>query len=801
MKFTLGWLKEHLETKASLDEISDTLTMIGLEVEEVIDRAKGLDGFVTAQVREATRHPNADKLQICKVDTGEEIFDVVCGAPNARAGMKGVFAREGQYVPGIDMTLGKANIRGVESNGMLLSEHEMGLGDNYDGIIELPSDSPLGARAVDIMGLGDPVIEIAITPNRGDCLGVRGVARDLAAAGIGALKPLNASAVAGTFESPVKVHLDFNPEASDACPYFVGRYIRGVKNGQSPQWLKDRLLAVGLRPISALVDITNLMTIDLCRPLHVFDADKIHSDIHVRLANNGEKLPALDGKDYEMDSAMTVIADKESPKALAGIMGGAESSCTEKTTNVFLEVAYFDPTRTAATGRKLNLQSDARYRFERGVDPAFLADAAEIATQLILDLCGGEVSELTTAGAKPDWKRSYTLRPEYAYTLGGLELESSEQERILLALGCELKKDGDAFDVAVPSWRPDIVGQADLVEEILRLHGYGKIPAVPLERETTLPHPALDAEQRTRTQVRRELASCGLTEAVTYSFLSGAQAEIFKHAGDEVCLANPISSDLSVMRPSILPNLIAAAGRNAGRGIQDAAFFEIGPQFTSDEAKGQATVAAGLRSGRTGCRNWAQPPRAVDAFDAKSDALSALAAAGAPIGSLQTVAEAPAWFHPGRSGELRLGPKNVLARFGEIHPQALKRMGVKGPMVGFEVLLDNLPKPKSKKSAAKPPLKLSPFQPLERDFAFVLDSKITAESVVRAVKGSEKNLITDVRVFDLFEGKSLDQGQKSMAVNVVLQPTDKTLTDADIEAVAEKVVAAVGKATGGKLRA
>lgn len=799
MKFTLSWLKEHLETDASVERICETLTMIGLELEGMVDRAKGLEGFVVAHVLEALRHPDAEKLQICKVDVGHTVHEVVCGAPNARAGLKGVFASEGMYIPGIDTVLKKAKIRGVESCGMLLSEREMGLSDEHKGIVELPAEAPIGARAVDIMGLADPVIDIAITPNRGDCLGVRGIARDLAATGIGNLKPLNAAPVKGAHASPMKVHLDLEGEKKAACPYFVGRHIRGVRNGPSPQWLQDRLLAVGLRPISALVDVTNLMTLEYGRPLHVFDCAKVKGDIHVRMARPGEKLAALNGKEYELDAEMTVIADDHDAEAVAGIIGGERTGCSEATTEVFLEAAWFDPIRTAQTGRKLQVMTDARYRFERAVDPAFLVDGAEIATRLIIELCGGEASELAIAGAEPDWKREMTLRPERVRTLGGVDLAVSEQERILGILGFTVAKDGANLKVGVPSWRSDILGEACLVEEIVRINGYGSIPVTPLPRDTVLPQAALDPAQRRRATVRRLLAGRGLVEAVTYSFLPSGQAELFGAVPDTVRLVNPISADLDVMRPTPLPNLIAAAGRNADRGIPNAALFEVGPRFLGDGLEDQSMVAAGIRSGKAGPKHWGQPPRAVDVFDAKADALAVLVAAGVATDNAQVAAEAPAYYHPGRSGVLRLGPKTILAHFGEIHPRVLRKMGVDGPVAAFEVFLDNLPLPKAK-GPAKPHLTLSAFQPLERDFAFVVDAKVTADVLVRAAKGADKALVAEVRVFDLFVGGNLGEGKKSLAVTVVLQPTEKTLTDAEIEAVAGKVVVAVTKATGGTLR-
>jgi len=800
MNFTFSWLKEHLETDAPVAEIADTLTMIGLEIESVSDRAAGLESFVVARVVEARPHPNADKLRVCTVDASDgTTVDVVCGAPNARTGMKGVFAAAGAFIPGTGITLKQASIRGVESNGMLLSEREMGISDDHEGIVELAEDAPVGAPAVEIMGLADPVFDVGVTPNRGDCLGVRGIARDLAAAGLGTLKPVNAEPVPGAFPSPIRVHLDFDDATADACPYFVGRYIRGVRNGESPDWVKARLAAVGLRPVSALVDITNLLTLDVCRPLHAFDADKVHGDIHARLARDGETLRALNERDYALDPEMTVIADDESAEALGGVMGGKATACTGETVNVFLEAALFDAVRTAATGRKLNLPSDARYRFERGIDPEFLVPGMEMATRLVLDFCGGEASELVIAGGPPKADRTIELRPTRVRDLGGVEVGRGEIERILTALGFTVTGGGSRFAVVPPPWRGDIVGEACLVEEVVRIHGYDQVPVVPMERSEALPHAVLTPEQRRRVAARRTLAARGLVEAVTFSFVSSAQAELFGNVSDAVRLVNPISSDLDVMRPSLLPSLIAACGRNADRGIADASLFEVGPRYAGDRPEDQAMVAAGVRSGRSGHRNWSSPPRPVDVFDAKADALAVLAAAAVLSDQITVTTDAPGWYHPGRSGVLRLG-SNELATFGEIHPRVLRQMDVRGPVAGFEVVLDSLPRRKARAGAARSHLELSTLHPVERDFAFVVDEGVAADAVVRAARGADKALITEVRVFDVFSGGNLGTGSKSIAITVVLQPEERTLTDAEIEAIATRVVESVSRATGGTLR-
>ncbi len=800
MKFTLSWLREHLETDASLDQILERLTMVGLEVEKVTDRAAGLESFIVARVAEARPHPDADRLRVCTVETGSETVEVVCGAPNARTGLVGVFAASGAYIPGTGITLKPTEIRGVASNGMLLSEREMGLSDDHDGIIDLPEDTPIGEAAVTVMGLDDPIIEIAITPNRGDCLGVRGIARDLAASGLGTLKPLDATPVPGAFASPINVHLEFDAQTADACPYFIGRYVRGVKNGDSPQWLKDKLLAIGLRPISALVDITNLLTFDLGRPLHVFDASKVTGDIRPRLARAGETLAALDGKTYTLDETMTVIADDGGAEGLGGVIGGEAAGCTEKTTDVFIEAAYFDPIRTATTGRKLNVMSDARFRFERGVDPAFLVDGMEIASRLIIELCGGEASEIVIAGTEPDWRRDITLRAERVRSLGGVDVAADEIARILTALGFAARPTDEGFSIAIPSWRDDIVGEACLVEEVVRIYGYDKIKAVPLLNPEPLPAPAFAPVLRRRSAARRLLAGRGLVEAVTYSFLGAADAALFGEIPEAVKLVNPISADLDVMRPSLLPNLIAAAARNSARGLTGISLFEVGPVFAGDKPEDQSTVAAAIRCGTTGPRHWSAGSRPWDAYDAKADAEAVLADLGVSVERLLTTTDAPAWYHPGRSGVLRQGLKNQLARFGEIHPRILNRMGAEGPIVAIEVFLDNMAPPKARKSTARPNLNLPAFQKVERDFAFVADADVAAGAVVAAARTADKTLITEVRVFDVFSGGSLQADQKSIAITVVLQPTDRTMTDREIEDVAARIIGNVADKTGAALR-
>jgi len=796
MKFTLSWLKEHLDTDAGVDEISAKLTSTGLEVENVVNPAAGLDAFIVAHIAEAKQHPNADRLRLCTVETGTETLQVVCGAPNARAGLKVVLARPGVTIPATGDVLKKGSIRGVESQGMLCSASELNLSTEGDGIIELPENAPVGAPVTQVLAL-DPVIEINLTPNRVDALGVRGIARDLAAAGLGKLKPMKDGGVAGGFESPRKVKMRLLGEEK-LCPLFVGRTLRGVKNAESPKWLKDRLTAVGLRPVSAIVDITQYLAIDLGRPLHAFDDAKLKGDVGPRLAMPGETLSALNGKTYTLDPTMAVIADDAAVLGIAGIMGGEPSSVTETTTSIFLESALFDPMNIAATGRKLLINSDARYCFERGVDPASAVTGAEVATRMILDICGGEASQLTIGGAEPNWKREIAFNPARVKSLGGVELPAADIKSILERLGFSVAGSGDAWKVTPPSWRADVEGWQDLVEEVLRIHGYDNIPAVPMPR-APMPKAMLTPQQRQTAFTRRSLAARGLNETVTWAFLPGAQAELFRGDLPVVALANPISADLDVLRPSLIPNLAAAAGRNAARGMDDCALFEVGPRFEGPKPGQQALVAATLRAGHSGPRHWAGTRRAVDALDAKADALAALEAAGAAVSGLQTSGGAPGWYHPGRAGVLKLG-NQVLAAFGELHPAVLTLLDVKGPMVACEVFLDRIAQPKKKTGPARPLLKASNFQPVERDFAFVVDSSVTAESLLRAVRSAERDLIADVGLFDVYTGAHVGDGKKSLAVAVTLQPKDATFTDGQIDGIAKKIVAAVEKACGGVLR-
>jgi phenylalanyl-tRNA synthetase beta chain len=803
MKFTLSWLKEHLDTKAGVEKIADTLTRIGLEVEEVFDPKTSFAPFRVAEVVKCEKHPNADKLSVCVVNTGTERLQVVCGAPNARTGMKGVFAPVGSYIPGIDLTLTKAKIRGVESNGMLLSERELELSDEHTGIIELGPDAKVGSPAAAALGLEDAVIEVAITPNRPDCLAVRGMARDLAAAGLGKLKKEPVKPVKGSFQNPIPIELEFDREAADACPVFAGRLVRNVKNGPSPEWLQRQLKAIGLRPINALVDITNRISYDRARPLHVYDADKLEGAIRARLGRRGESFLALDGKTYEVDGDMCVIADDAKVLGLGGVIGGEETGVTDATTNVFIESAYFDPKRTARTGRRLNIQSDARYRFERGVDPEFVVPGLELATDLVRQLCGGEASKITIAGKPPKANRPFKFDLGLIERLSGLKLEPREIKQLLAALGISLDGKGKHVKAAPPSWRPDITGPADLVEEVVRLVGVDKVPTTPMPRSAGVAKPVLTESQRRQRVTRRVLGARGFVEAVTWSFIAPEHAKLFGGGAAELTLSNPISTELAVMRPSLLPGLITAAQRNRDRGFADGALFELGQAYRGARPEDQFLAASGVRFGHSNMegsgRHWSgeAPPSCV--FVVKEDAVAALAALGVDQSSLTVTREAPSWFHPGRSGALKLGPKSVLAVFGEFHPDLIAELRIDPPIAGFELYLDALPAAKHK-GTAKPALEASDLQPVRRDFAFLLDRDVAAGDVVRAASSADRTLISETRVFDVFTGQGVPEGKKSLAIEVTLQPREKTLTDSEIEAVAAKIVAAVQKATGGELR-
>jgi phenylalanyl-tRNA synthetase beta chain len=805
MKFTHAWLKEHLDTDAPLAAIVDKLTMIGLEVENVADRGKMLAPFTIARVISAEQHPNADRLRVCMVDTGAgDPVQVVCGAPNARAGMKGVFVPPGAFIPGKNMTLGIGKIRGIESRGMLVSEFELQISDDHEGIIELPDEAPVGANYAQWAGLDDAVIEINLTPNRADCAGVNGIARDLAAADMGKLRDTSVTPVKGHFPCPVKVTLDFGA-TPPLCPAFALRLVRGVKNGPSPAWLQRRLIAIGLRPINTLVDITNFVTYDRGRPLHVFDAAKVHGNLTVRRARAGESLLALDGKRYALDPTICVIADESGVESLAGIMGGEATGCSETTTDVLIESALWDPINIAQTGRKLGINSDARYRFERGVDPAFMLPGLELATKMVLDLCGGEPSEVTVAGTPELPARIIDFPLDELPRLTGLDVDRREAERVLGHLGFSVAGSGKTLRVTVPTWRGDVEGKADLVEEVIRILGVERITPTPFDRGEAPRKPVLTPIQLRTRKAKRALAARGMVEAVTWSFLAKPQAELFGGGKPELALANPIASDLSDMRPSLIAGLVAAAQKNADRGLPDVALFEVGQIFCGDRPQDQLTAASGVRRALAKAsgigRHWSAPAREVDAFDAKADALAVLAAAGAPAQALQVVPGGPPWFHPGRSGTIQIGPQNVLGHFGELHPRALETLDAEGPLLAFEVILEKIPEPKAKATRARPVLELSAFQPVERDFAFVVDRAVKAADILRATQSVDRKLITSVTVFDTYEGEGIEPGKKSIAIAVTLQPREKTMTDAEIEAVAAKIVAEVGKRTGGVLRA
>lgn len=795
MKFTLSWLKEHLDTTASVDEIAETLTKIGLEVEEVINPAAALQGFVTAEITECSMHPDSDHLHLLNVNDGKKDYQVVCGAPNAKKGLKGIFSPVGVVIPcyGEELKVGK--IRGVESYGMMCSEKELCIGEDHNGIIELPADTQIGVAAAEVLNI-DPVFDISITPNRAECLGVRGVARDLAAAGLGKLKPLNIKKTEGKFESPVKV----NNQALTACPVYVGRYIKNVNNkAETPKWMKDRLTAIGLRSISPLVDITNYINYDMARPLHVFDADKLNGNITVRLAKEGEKFISLEDKEYALDCKALGICDDEGVQCLGGIMGGAEKGCSEETKNVFLECALFCPDCISRTGRKFQIDSDSRYRYERWVDPKSNILGSDYATQLILEICGGTASEVEIAGAEPEDKRVAYLRSSRIKELIGIDIEKNKIIEILNNLGFETSEENDRIKAISPTWRGDIDGEHDLVEEVVRMIGLDNIPADSLPHDK-FPQQTLTPVQRRTVTVKHELANRGMFETVTWSFMDSNLAELFRKPDAEaVLLFNPIAADLNEMRPSILPNLITGAKNNIARGYANVALFEVGPQFNSRKPGDQVLVAAGIRTGQTSKKHWAEEPRTYDVFDAKADAIAAIAAANGPWENAQAFADAPSYYHPGRSGSLRLG-KNVLAYFGEVHPLILKKMGIKQRVVAFEVFLDNIPAPRANTDKSRKKLELSQLQPLDKDLAFVLEKSVKATDVIAAAKNVDREHITEVRVFDIFEGGNLPENKKSVAIAFTMQPKDKTFTDQEIETLMNKVIVEVGKKTGGELR-
>ncbi len=806
MKFTLSWLKEHLETDATLDEICARLTMIGLEVEDVDDKA-AFKPFVIAKVLSAEKHPQADRLKVLMVDTGSGApIQVVCGAPNARAGLVGAFAAPGTYVPGIDVTLAVGNIRGVESRGMMCSEKELEISDSHDGIIDLPDDAPVGTSFASYAGLDDPMIEINLTPNRPDCTGVYGIARDLAASGLGTLKLRGTPSFAVEGETTTGLRIDLDD--TRLCPGFALRLVRGVKSGPSPKWMQQRLLAIGLRPISALVDITNYMTFDQGRPMHVFDAAKVKGNLVVRRARDGETVLALDEREYKLNPSNVVISDDNGVESIGGIMGGEHSGCDENTTDVLIESALWDPMNIAKSGRSLGIITDARYRFERGVDPEYMVPGLERTTELVLACCGGTAAKARVEGYKGYEAKVVDFPLSEVKRLTGLEVSAEESKSILTKLGFSVSGSGERVSVAVPSWRPDVDGKADLVEEIMRIHGVDNIKPQPLSSHAAVNGKILTTLQiRTRT-AKRALASRGMLEAVTWSFISEDQAKLFGGGSDALKLANPIASDMSDMRPSLLPGLLSAAQRNADKGYGDVAIFEVSGTYENDTPAGQRRVAGGIRRGTATLagagRMWSNAAKGggkpVDVFDAKADALAVIEACGLPMGNIQIEQGGPAWYHPGRSGTIKMGPKVVLGYFGEFHPKTLEALDVTGALAGFEVYLDAMPEPKRKATRTKPALELSPFQAVKRDFAFVVDRSVEAGAIVRAAVGADRKLVTGVNVFDIFEGASLGEGKKSIAIEVQIQPAERTLTDEDFEALTQKIVANVTKSTGGVLR-
>ena len=810
MKFTLAWLAEHLETNATLNEIAIALTDIGLEVEQIDDPSVAYGSFSICRIVEAFQHPNADRLQVCRVETwanGPESnsseVQVVCGAPNARTGLVGVFAPPGIVIPGTGMLLKKGMIRGVESAGMLCSERELNISDEHDGIIDLPSDAPLGTAFMDYAGLNAPVIEIAITPNRPDALGVRGIARDLAARGLGSLKPMEIKSINGKFPCPISVTIDGNTKLAH-CPVFYGRVIQGVKNQASPKWMQQRLKAIGLRPISALVDITNYITYDQNRPLHAFDADKVNGGLRIHLAKGGETLAAIDGHEYTFKKGQIVISDQQGPESIAGIMGGLATSCTEETVNVFLESALWDPIVTAATGRNLKINSDARYRFERGVDPEHTLAGLELATQLVLEICGGEPSDIVVDGQVPKTSRSYLLRKDRVKQLVGMDINLLLQEKILNNLGFVVSHNDSGLAVEPPTWRPDIHGEADLVEEVARIASLTKLEGKPLPRRPqSIRGQILLPTQQHEKICRRTIASLGYNECLTYSFIDSVIADLFLTNGGAVKVENPISSELNVMRPDLLPGLLKAAINNQSRGFNDLSLFEVGPVFHGEMAGDELICATGLLVGNKAPRQPHETLRSVDLFDVKADAEVCLSALF-PTARFRCNRDVPSWMHPGRSGNLFLQPGRSLAIFGEINPKLLRQLDIKGAAVTFTVYLDALPKPKSRgkrRSTFIP----SALQYVDRDFAFVLDRNIEAANIVAAINKSKyRNLFSNIQIFDEYSGpkaeKQFGVGRKSVAVTVRLQPTKEPLKDAELETIGKDIIEQVGTATGGRIR-
>jgi len=794
MKFTLSWLKEHLETNASIDEISETLTRIGLEVEEVTNPTANLNDFITARLDSVENHPDSDHLHVLCVNDGSNKYQVVCGAPNVKEGLIGIFAREGTLIPLFNERLKRATIRGVESCGMMCAEDEILIGDDHNGIIELPTDTPLGVPAAQVLNI-DPVIEVSITPNRAECLGVRGIARDLAAAGLGTLKPLHITKTPTKFANPLPIKVSCPTE----CATYTGRYIRGVNNhAQTPKWMKNRLNAIGIHSISPLVDITNYINYDLARPLHVFDADKLSGGLNIRMAAAGEKFVALNEKEYILPDYALGICDDEGVQCLGGIMGGLSKGCSADTVNVLLECAWFKPECIAKTGRHLQIDSDSRYRYERWVDPMSNISGSDYATAMILDICGGEASELTVVGEENYQPQVAYLRSERLKSFIGMPVSAEKSMDILQKLGFKTSLENGRIKAITPSWRGDIECEQDLIEEVVRMIGLDEIPAVSLPHDK-LPKPILTPAQHNALIVKHELALRGMYETVTWSFADSDIAQYFRKGQEAIILQNPIVKELNEMRPSILPNLLTAVKNNTARGYANLALFEVGPEFTGRNPQEQHTAASGVRAGQTSKKDWSGSARDYDVFDAKADALAVIAAANGPFENPQITTDAPSYYHPGRSGTIRLG-KNVLAYFGEIHPSILKAMDIKTRVVAFEVNLDNIPLPRNSQGKARKRLELSAFQPVDKDLAFVVNKDVSAVAIIAAAKNADRNHITDVRIFDIYEGANLPEGKKSVAIALTFQPQEQTFTDKDLENLMNKVIVEVGKKTGGELR-
>ena len=787
MKFKLSWLKEHLDTDASVEKIAETLTQIGLEVEEVVNPFENMEGFVTARIEEVEDHPDSDHLHVLKINDGKEILQIVCGAPNVKKGMMGILAHVGAYIPLFNEKIKVGKVRGVESFGMMCAEDEIGVGSDHNGIIELPASAPIGLSLAEVYK-ADPVFDISITPNRAECLGVRGVARDLAAAGLGKLKDLKIDSQNSSIKSPIKVKV----EDFEACPVYTGRYIKGVDNKrETPKWMKDRLTAIGLRSISPLVDITNYINYDLARPLHVFDADKLKGNICVRMAKEGEGFVSLEDKAYNLDDKSLGICDDEGIQCLGGIMGGNAKGCTEDTVNVFLESALFNPVCIARTGRKFQIDSDSRYRYERWVDPNSNVLGSDYATKLILDICGGEASDIEIAGEENYKPVTTYIRPERLKNFIGLDVAPAKIIDILNRLGFETKEEGDKIWATAPTWRGDIEGEHDLIEEIVRMIGLDNIEAESMPK-AYFPAQTLSAAQRRNVTVKHELAARGLFETVTWSFTDSKLAKDFRKGNTPVMVCNPITAELDEMRPSVLVNLLLGVKNNIARGYGNVSLFEVGPEFYGCKPGEQKLIAAGVRCGMTGKKHWTKAERVFDVFDVKADALAAIAAANGPFDSARISTDTPAYYHPGRSGVLRLGA-NAIAYFGELHPIVLKRFGIKQRVVAFEVVLDNIPLPRASVGKAKKKLELSQFQPVDKDMAFIVDKDVRADELIAAAKNADRRYITDVRVFDVYEGENLPEGKKSIALALTFQPIETTFSDQDIETLMTKVEVDVKK--------